>query len=156
MKRLFGIFNAAGHELFYVGGYVRDRLLNKESNDTDFATSALPEETVRLLVENGFKAIPIGIEFGTVQTMVDDLKVEITTYRCAESYTKGSRKPGVTFGNKIEEDLSRRDFTFNAIAMREDGSLVYPFNGAVDLKAGIIRTPIDPAISFGDDPLRML
>lgn len=156
METLFKAFRQAGHELFLVGGVVRDRLLGKESNDIDFATSALPEETINVLSACGLKAIPIGIEFGTVQTVVDGVKVEITTYRCAESYTKGSRKPGVTFGKKIEEDLARRDFTFNAIAMREDGSLVDPFRGAEDLKAGIIRTPIDPAISFGDDPLRML
>jgi len=156
MKHLFNIFRQAGHELFYVGGYVRDKILGKDSVDIDFATSALPQETTDLLLANGLKAIPIGIEFGTVQTIIEDIKVEITTFRCAESYTKGSRKPGVTFGQKIEEDLARRDFTFNAIAMREGGTLVDPFGGVRDLGDRVIRTPIDPSVSFTDDPLRML
>lgn len=156
MHQLFEIFKAAGHELFFVGGFVRDKLRGVESDDIDFATSALPDETISILESAGFKAIPIGIEFGTIQTIVDGGKVEITTFRCNESYTKGSRKPGVVFGNTIEEDLSRRDFTFNAIAMREDGSLVDPFDGEFDLRRGIIRTPINPQVSFTDDPLRML
>lgn len=157
MKQLFDIFNNAGHDLYYVGGYVRDKLLGLENTDVDFATSARPEDTIKLLEAAGFKAIPIGIEFGTIQTIVDEhLKVEITTYRCEESYTKGSRKPGVTFGDSIEGDLARRDFTFNALAMTQDGTVIDPFGGEDDLMKGLVRTPIDPKISFSDDPLRML
>lgn len=104
----------------------------------------------------GLPAIPIGIEFGTVQTIINDTKVEITTFRCQESYIKGSRKPAVVFGTTIDEDLSRRDFTFNAMAEDGEGNIVDPFNGVSDLSQGILRTPIDPRESFGDDPLRML
>lgn len=177
---LFDIFEKAGHELFFVGGFVRDLLLAKMHDDldpdpncdrhrkafweraetgvidTDYATSARPEETIKILEGAGLKAIPIGIEFGTIQTIIDGNKVEVTTYRCDESYTKGSRKPGVVFGDNIEDDLRRRDFTFNAIAMRKDHSVVDPFGGYHDLVTGLITTPDEPHISFTDDPLRML
>ena len=117
MKELFKAFNGAGHELFYVGGYVRDKLRGVASDDIDFATSATPEQTMATLQRAGFKVIPIGIEFGTIQTLVDGEKVEITTYRCDESYTKGSRHPTVSWGDELVQDLARRDFTFNAIAI---------------------------------------
>lgn len=152
--RLHQAFRDAGHELFEVGGCVRDRLLGVKPNDVDFATDCLPDRTISILGAAGFKAIPIGIEFGTVQTLVGGEKVEITTFRCAESYTKGSRKPGVVFGKSIEEDLARRDFTFNAMAWYR--GLIDPFGGEADLLNGVIRTPIDPITSFTDDPLRML
>lgn len=155
-RNLFEIFRQNNQELYEVGGCVRDSLLGVESNDIDYATSAYPNQTINILRSAGLRAIPIGIEFGTIQTIVNNIKVEITTYRCAESYTKGSRKPGVTFGSTIEEDLARRDFTINAIARKHDGSLIDPFNGANDLAHKIIRTPIDPLKSFTDDPLRIL
>jgi tRNA nucleotidyltransferase/poly(A) polymerase len=174
-EKLFTAFEHAGEELFFVGGFVRDKLhhdfmndpvltgdplgplVNKfVPNDVDFATSAKPEKTIEILKKNGLRAIPIGIEFGTVQTVIGDMKVEITTFRCAETYKKGSRKPSVRFGDNIEEDLSRRDFTFNAMAMRKDGSIIDPFGGHADLIQGLIHTPINPVESFSDDPLRML
>lgn len=155
--KLAQAFIDAGHELFEVGGCVRDKLLGVEPNDVDFATSASPDQTSEILANAGFKVIPIGIEFGTIQTEVAGEKVEITTFRCKESYTKGSRKPAVVFGKTIQEDLARRDFTFNAIAYRVGpGSIVDPFGGASDLAAGVIRTPGDPTVAFTDDPLRML
>lgn len=177
---LFDAFEKAGHELFFVGGFVRDLLLARMHDDldinpncdmhecsfwmrvdsgeidTDFATSARPEETIRILEGAGLRAIPIGIEFGTIQTILDGNKVEVTTFRCDESYTKGSRKPGVVFGDNIEDDLRRRDFTFNAVAMRKDHSIIDPFGGHHDLVTGLISTPDEPHISFTDDPLRML
>jgi len=156
MKKIFDIFRLADKEIFLVGGYVRDSLLGKKSNDFDFATNALPEETIAILSTNGLKAIPTGIEFGTVQTIIDDEKVEITTYRIQESYQKGSRKPYVVFGSKLEDDLVRRDFSINSIAMKEDGTLIDPFNGEQDLRDGYIRTPGDAFKAFSDDPLRML
>ncbi len=143
--------------------------------DVDLATSALPEKTMQILQDMGLKPIPIGIEFGTVQVMVPvpyvtiggrpfcevfsghwKTKIEITTFRSSESYKKGSRKPAVVFGKTIEEDLARRDFTINAMAMKRDGTLVDPFGGMADLIQGIFGTPIEPEISFSDDPLRML
>lgn len=124
--------------------------------DVDFATSALPEKTIEILKSKGFKVIPIGIEFGTIQTFWKDKKIEITTFRCDESYKKGSRKPSVKFGKTIEEDLGRRDFTMNAMAMDKDGKLIDPFGGHADLIQGLIATPKEPEISFMDDPLRMM
>jgi len=153
--KLHKAFDEAGHDLYEVGGCVRDRLLGVTPNDTDFATSALPEETMEILTNAGYKHYPLGIEFGTIQTMVGEDKVEITTYRSSESYVKGDRKPAVVFGSSIEEDLKRRDFSINAMAWC-DGKLVDPFGGKADLENGVIRTPSDPAISFTDDPLRML
>jgi poly(A) polymerase len=155
--QLFQAFEAEGKELFFVGGFVRDKLIHcADMSDVDFATNAHPEDTMAILKKHGLKAIPIGIEFGTVQTIVNDVKVEITTFRCKESYKKGSRKPGVVFGNDIEQDLARRDFTFNAIAMKRDLSLIDPIEGFVDLLHKTLRTPTFPTISFSDDPLRML
>lgn len=157
MQVIFDIFEKAGHEIYLVGGIVRDKTTGAESNDFDFATSARPKETIRILTSNKLSAYPIGIEFGTIQTIVDGEKVEITTYRSEESYTKGDRKPAVVFGKTIEDDLERRDFTINAMAMDRHGKVIDPFGGKGDLKAGIIATPRgDPGVSFKDDPLRIL
>jgi poly(A) polymerase len=159
-KKLFEAFRSAGKELYLVGGYVRDTLLGGTSGDLDFATSALPAETTEILESRGLKAIPIGIEFGTVATRIEHLgrtvQVEITTYRCSESYRKGSRHPEVVFGDSLEGDLVRRDFTVNAMAMDPDGEIVDPFGGRDDLRDGVIRTPLDPVTTFREDPLRML
>jgi putative nucleotidyltransferase with HDIG domain len=130
--------------------------VNSGLADVDFATSAKPEETISILESNGLKTIKIGIEFGTVQTFINDMKVEITTYRSAESYKKGSRKPSVVFGKNIVEDLARRDFTCNAIAMDKDLNITDPFGGQTDIEESVLFTPIDSEISFSDDPLRML
>jgi putative nucleotidyltransferase with HDIG domain len=174
-EELFTAFEEEGEELFYIGGYVRDLLLHRmkadlienpleklafESSfapkDIDLATSAVPDKTIEILEKNGMLVVPLGVEFGTVRTMFKDEWVDITTYRSKESYTKGSRKPAVVFGKSIEEDLSRRDFTFNAIAMDIKGNLIDPFGGRDDLVQKKIRTPINPRESFIDDPLRML
>lgn len=157
---LFRLFGAADRELYIVGGYVRDKLLGEVSNDVDFATNALPEETSRILEENGLKVIPIGLEFGTIATLVEHMgkmiQVEITTYRCSESYPLDSRHPDVVFGESLEEDLLRRDFTFNAMALDEEGELIDPFGGQKDLSAKLVRTPRESGITFREDPLRML
>lgn len=179
-EQLFKMFEENGEELYLVGGFVRDHIfadmqddpviggdghsskdalqnaIKSGEKDVDFATSAHPEKTIKIFKQHGLRAIPIGIEFGTVGTKVDGVKVEITTFRCAESYTKGSRKPAVVFGDTIESDLARRDFTINAIAMKQDGALIDPFGGAADIIQGIFGTPIEPEVSFSDDPLRML
>ncbi len=157
---LFRLFRQNGEELFLVGGYVRDMLLARKTEDYDFATSARPELTKDILESNGFRAIPIGMEFGTVAAVIntgsEPTPIQITTYRCAESYRKGSRHPDVVFGSNLEEDLVRRDFTVNAIAMDENGVIIDPLGGRKDLKGKIIRTPLNPEETFSEDPLRML
>jgi len=125
-------------------------------NDVDFATSARPDKIISILEDNGLSAFPIGIKFGTIQTVIDDMKIEITTFRSDELYTAQDRKPIVKFGSVIEEDLARRDFTFNAIAMSKTYTLIDPFRGHRDLLMGLIDTPLDPDTSFSDDPLRLL
>lgn len=160
LKRLFELFRKNGEELYLVGGYVRDHLLGRETADYDYSTGARPEVTKSILESGGYRAIPIGMEFGTVAAVInsdtDPVEVQITTYRCKESYLKGSRHPDVVFGRNLEEDLVRRDFTINAMAMDENGRIIDPLGGRKDLKDRIIRTPLDPEETFREDPLRML
>ena len=150
-------FAAAGHRLYLVGGLVRDSLMGlTRTTDHDLTTDATPDQ-VRRLVEGVADAVWLqGERFGTVGIRVGDLIMEITTHR-AESYVGGSRKPVVRFSTDLHEDLGRRDFTVNAMAVDVvDGKLHDPFDGRADLAAGILRTPLSPEESFGDDPLRML
>lgn len=160
LEMLFSLFREKGEELYLVGGYVRDRLLGWETRDYDFATSARPEVTKGILESGGFRVIPIGMEFGTVAAVINSesgpAEVQITTYRCRESYRRGSRHPDVLFGMNLEEDLVRRDFTVNAMAMDEKGSIIDPLGGRKDLKGKVIRTPMSPDETFSEDPLRML
>jgi len=155
IKKLFDVFEKESEQLFLVGGFCRDFLLGVESNDIDFATSARPERTMAILKRAGLPAHPTGIEFGTILTEVDGEKVEITTFR-ADTYDKDSRKPKVVFGDSIEHDLARRDFTINAMAIDKDGKIIDPFNGQRDLEECILDTPSSPLVSFSDDPLRLL
>ena len=151
-------FEAAGHELALVGGPVRDAVLGRESADLDFTTSARPEATERILREwaGGGAIGGVGRGFGTLGGVRDGVKVEITTYR-TESYDPASRKPQVVYGDTLEGDLSRRDFTLNAMAVRLPSlELVDPFDGLADLAKGVLRTPVAPEQSFDDDPLRMM
>ena len=149
-------FRAGGHDLYLVGGSVRDAWLRRAHEDLDFATDATPEETkglVRALAENVWLQ---GEAFGTVGAEIAGLRMEITTFR-TESYKPASRHPDVSFASDIETDLSRRDFTINAMAVRlPEKEAVDPFDGVKDLAAKLIRTPLDPSVSFTDDPLRML
>ena len=149
-------FEAAGHELALVGGPVRDELLGRASGDWDLTTSAHPEQTLALLEGWAEVTWDVGIRFGTVGGQRHGLKVEITTYR-TEQYDEHSRKPEVRYGTSLEDDLFRRDFTVNAMAVRlPSGELVDPFAGLADLQAGVLRTPGTPEMSFSDDPLRMM
>ncbi|MCR2812992.1 CCA tRNA nucleotidyltransferase [Microbacterium sp. zg.Y1090] len=149
-------FAAAGFELALVGGPVRDALLGRSTNDLDFTTNARPDDILRIVTPVSTAQWDIGREFGTIGARVRGEQVEITTYR-ADEYDGTTRKPVVAFGDDLEGDLSRRDFTVNAMALRLPGpTLVDPSGGVEDLVTGILRTPIDPAVSFGDDPLRML
>ncbi|GCE77832.1 CCA tRNA nucleotidyltransferase [Cellulomonas biazotea] len=159
------LFRAAGHELALVGGPVRDAFLGRLSADLDFTTSATPDETEAILARWGDAHWDIGREFGTIgarrmpggrKGSTKDVVVEVTTYR-TDAYDPTSRKPEVVFGDSLEGDLSRRDFTVNAMAVRlPDLSFVDPFDGLADLARGVLRTPVDPRQSFDDDPLRMM
>lgn len=154
------VFAEAGHDLALVGGPVRDSLLGRLSSaasaDLDFTTDAHPDLVLELLQPVAETTWDVGIRFGTVGAMVGGREVEITTYR-AESYDPESRKPDVAFGTRLDEDLMRRDFTINAMAIRLPSlELVDLFGGRADLDAGVIRTPGTPQDSFSDDPLRMM
>jgi poly(A) polymerase len=150
------LFRSAGHEIYLVGGSLRDALLGRTPADLDFATSARPEE-IRETVEGWADAVyGVGEQFGTVGVRKVDELHEITTFR-DEIYRWESRKPEVRYSDNIETDLSRRDFTVNAMALRlPDPELVDPFGGLTDLAEGRLRTPLSPEVSFTDDPLRML
>ncbi|CAD6011620.1 tRNA nucleotidyltransferase [Agreia sp. COWG] len=149
-------FHAAGFELALVGGPVRDAFLGRPAKDLDFTTNATPDQILAVLRTLTKSTWDIGRDFGTIGALIDDEQVEVTTYR-SDSYDQQSRKPVVHFGDSLEVDLSRRDFTVNALALRlPELVLVDPSGGVEDLLAGVLRTPSSPAISFGDDPLRML
>ncbi|AEB47956.1 MULTISPECIES: CCA tRNA nucleotidyltransferase [Micromonospora] len=149
-------FAAAGHELHLVGGSVRDALLGRLGEDLDFCTDAHPDQTLGI-VRGWAEAIwETGREFGTIGCQRDGLRLEITTFR-AESYDQVSRNPVVEYGTNLTEDLRRRDFTINAMAVSlPDHRFTDPYGGLADLAAKVVRTPGTPAESFGDDPLRML
>ncbi|MBW3561649.1 MAG: CCA tRNA nucleotidyltransferase [Actinobacteria bacterium] len=156
-RDLGAMFVDAGHELYLVGGSVRDTLLDATSApDLDFATSARPEETHGLLQGWADNVWDIGARFGTISALKDGREIEITTYR-SDEYQPGSRHPDVTFGDSILTDLSRRDFTVNAMAVRvPDFEFLDPYGGLRDLQTKVLRTPIEPETSFSDDPLRMV
>jgi poly(A) polymerase len=156
LQRVAQQLNGAGYECYLVGGSVRDALLDRAAVDLDLATDARPD-AVEALVRGWADQVWLqGRRFGTIGCEVGGTRFEITTFR-AEVYRPESRKPEVTYGDDIETDLSRRDFTVNAMALRlPDPVLIDPFGGAADLAAHRLRTPLDPEVSFVDDPLRML
>lgn len=150
------VFADAEHELALVGGPVRDAMLGRPHHDLDFATSARPDDTERLLKRWGDATWDMGRDFGTIGCRKGPWTVEVTTYR-SEAYDPTSRKPTVDFGDSLEGDLGRRDFTVNAMAVRLPGRVVEdPYGGVVDLASGVLRTPGTPEASFSDDPLRMM
>jgi poly(A) polymerase len=149
-------FAAAGHDLALVGGPVRDAFLGRVGDDLDVTTDARPDDVIAIVEGWADARWDVGIAFGTIGVRKGDHKIEITTYR-AESYDAESRKPDVTYGSSLEEDLGRRDFTVNAMAVRVPSlELVDPFGGLDDLARRMLRTPGTPEESFGDDPLRMM
>jgi len=162
---LAGRFAQAGHRLYLVGGSVRDAIVAAPtassphpvgSRDFDLTTDAHPDETEEILRGWADAVWVQGKRFGTIGAAKDGRHYEITTHR-AEAYDPSSRKPDVAFGHSIEVDLSRRDFTVNAMALAvPEPELIDPFGGLEDLAGGHLRTPIDPHASFADDPLRML
>src|SRR5215211_6351930 len=149
-------FREAGHELYLVGGYVRDRLLGGAHPDIDATTGAHPREIKRLLGPRAENLWTVGERFGTIAARVGEYEVDVTTYR-SDLYTEGSRHPEVRFGESLEEDLARRDFTINAVAADAlTGEILDPFEGRKDLESGVIRPVGDPLERMRDDPLRML
>ena len=151
-------FKAAGFRLALVGGPVRDSLLGRLGNDLDFTTNARPEDTKKILKKWAADVWDVGIKFGTIGAMKDNVTYANPTYR-ADSYESDSRKPEVNFGDSIEGDLLRRDFTVNAMAIELTTStpeFIDPHSGVTDLLKHVLRTPSSPELSFSDDPLRML
>jgi len=163
MTDLSDRFRRAGHTLYLVGGSVRDAIVSAPEatvvdggRDLDFTTDARPEQIEALVTGWADAVWTQGKRFGTIACRRDGQKYEITTHR-AEVYRPDSRKPAVAFGSDIGEDLARRDFTINAMAIRlPELELIDPFDGLGDLSMRRLRTPLDPEISFADDPLRML
>ncbi|HST72569.1 MAG TPA: CCA tRNA nucleotidyltransferase [Kocuria rosea] len=149
-------FAAAGHDLSLVGGPVRDLFLDRPALDLDFTTDATPDQTLAAVKGWADAVWEIGRDFGTIGMRKGDVQLEVTTYR-AEAYDADSRKPVVAFGDSLEDDLFRRDFTINAMALRLPSlELVDPHGGIRDLHARVLRTPGTPEDSFSDDPLRMM
>ena len=164
VRPLAARFDGAGHRIYLVGGIVRDLVLGRplaDADDIDLTTDARPEVTAELVRGWADAVWEQGARFGTVGLKRGETIFEITTHR-AEAYTADSRKPQVSFADEVEADLSRRDFTVNAMALRVTGAagetpeLIDPFGGVTDLAASVLRTPLSPEVSFTDDPLRML
>jgi poly(A) polymerase len=151
-------FAATGHSLYLVGGIVRDLVLGRTraGADLDLTTDARPDESHALLAGWADSVWTQGQAFGTIGARRGDTIFEITTHR-AEAYREDSRKPHVVYSDDVTDDLSRRDFTVNAMALRlPDVELIDPYGGVADLGTGVLRTPLAPEVSFSDDPLRML
>ncbi|MFC9602081.1 CCA tRNA nucleotidyltransferase [Streptomyces niveus] len=157
-------FQEAGFTLALVGGSVRDALLGRLGNDLDFTTDARPDDVLKIVRPWADSVWEVGIAFGTVGVQKEgrvgddrqDFQIEVTTYR-SEAYDRTSRKPEVSYGDSIEDDLVRRDFTVNAMAVAlPQKEFIDPHGGLQDLAAGVLRTPGTPEASFSDDPLRML
>lgn len=154
-------FRENGHDLYLVGGSVRDAMLGQVGYDLDFTTSAGPDAIEAVLRPMSKTVWTVGREFGTIAALLPgkqhpDRQVEITTFR-ADEYAAGSRKPAVRFGDELASDLIRRDFTVNAMALSvPDGTMYDPYDGLSDLTERRLRTPSEPGVSFSDDPLRML
>ena len=156
LKEVITCYEEAGFEIYLVGGAVRDGILGIETKDFDFTTNATPEDSLELLGKKGYKTTEIGKAFGTIETTIDECFLHITMYR-EDIYDKDSRKPEVKTLSNLDKDLSRRDFTINALAYdMNKNEIIDPYSGLKDLSKGIIRTPDSPNISFSDDPLRML
>ena len=156
VSRLAKAFADAGYELALVGGPVRDAFLGHDVHDLDFTTNAVPDDIIRIVEPISEAHWDIGRDFGTIGAQIAGDKVEITTYR-ADHYDGQTRKPEVAFGQSLDEDLIRRDFRVNAMAVRlPELVLVDPSGGVEDLMAGVLRAPTSAEVSFNEDPLRMM
>ncbi len=148
---ILSVLHRAGYEACYVGGCVRDTLLGREIHDWDITTSALPQEILACFSH----CIPTGIRHGTVTVLLEGTQAEVTTYRTEGSYGDGRHPDQVRFVRSLREDLSRRDFTVNAMAMDENGNITDPFGGCSDLENRILRCVGEPVLRFREDALRM-
>ena len=149
-------FAQAGHDLYLVGGSVRDALMGRLGHDLDFTTDARPDDTEAILRQHTHATWDIGRAFGTIGAQIDDWVVEVTTYR-ADAYHPDSRKPEIVYGETLKDDLIRRDFTVNAMALHAaTRTFSDPYAGLTDIVSGVLRTPFPPERSFSDDPLRMM
>ena len=151
-----GALEAAGHEAWLVGGWVRDALRGERAHDVDVCTSAPWEESERALAAAGIEVHETGARHGTVTAVVSGRPVEVTTYRVDGAYTDQRHPDRVTFVSDVREDLARRDFTVNAMAWHPERGLLDPFGGRADLGRGVIRAVGEPAVRFGEDALRVL
>lgn len=144
----------SGFEAYLVGGCVRDALMNRQIHDFDITTNALPDEIIEVF--SSYRVIPTGLRHGTVTVLFEGVPFEITTFRVDGDYSDSRRPDSVSFTASIEEDLARRDFTMNAIAMSADGTLIDPFGGKADIEKGLIRCVGAPEKRFTEDALRIL
>ena len=159
LEKLSQLFLKDNYELYLVGGAVRDILMNKTPHDYDFATNATLDQMLKMAEESNIEVIPTGIKYGTVTFRIDDQSFEITTYRADGNYSDGRRPDQVTFSTNILDDLSRRDFTVNAVAINMLSNVteyVDPFKGRKDIENKVIRTVGDPVERFTEDGLRIL
>ena len=159
LEKLSQLFLKNNYELYMVGGAVRDILMDKTPHDYDFATNATPDQMLKMAEESNIEVIPTGIKYGTVTFRIANQSFEVTTYRKDSNYSDGRRPDQVTFSTNILDDLSRRDFTINAIALNMLSNVneyVDPFNGIKDIEKKVIRTVGDPIERFTEDGLRIL
>lgn len=159
LEKLSQLFFKNNYELYMVGGAVRDILMDKTPHDYDFATNATPDQMLKIAEESNIEVIPTGIKYGTVTFRIDNQSFEVTTYRSDGNYSDGRRPDQVTFSTNILDDLSRRDFTVNAIALNMLSNVndyVDPFNGIKDIENKVIRTVGGPVERFTEDGLRIL
>lgn len=145
-----------GYEAWFVGGFVRNSILTIPSHDFDLATNALPQQSREILLSSGFAVYETGIKHGTITAILNGISFEITTYRSDGSYTDKRHPDSVCFVSHIEEDLSRRDFTINALAFHPERGILDPFNGKEDIEKKRIRCVGDANVRFAEDALRIL
>lgn len=151
---ILNVLEKSGFEAYLVGGCVRDTLMERPFHDTDITTNALPEQIIEVF--RNYKTIPTGIKHGTVTVISEGVPYEITTYRIDGQYSDSRRPDSVEFTSSLREDLARRDFTINAVAMNSDGEISDPFGGSEDIKNGIIRCVGSPQKRFSEDALRIM
>lgn len=154
VRFILHMLREAGHEAYVVGGCVRDSIMGRNPHDWDICTSAKPEQVIEIF--NHYKVIPTGLKHGTVTIMKNDKPYEITTYRVDGEYDDARHPKDVTFTTSLEEDLSRRDFTMNALAYNNNNDLVDLFGGVNDIKNGIVRCVGNPRERFSEDALRIM
>lgn len=156
VKNLISAFECGGYSMYIVGGYVRDMLLGKSGGDVDLTTSALPAQAESVLENAGVRYIETGLKHGTITAVINHIPYEITTFRSDGAYSDSRHPESVSFVADVKEDLSRRDFTINAMAYNEADGLIDLFGGCEDLKNGVIRAVGNPDIRFKEDALRIM